>query len=219
MEELRAALTEKAPARKRFKRAQAHVLVTLAIVTLGVYGALMVFFARPKRVSTSMTVEPARDGRLELGVAHEKAQAWAVRWKPDAQLVSTITRWQLAGGDHLTPYRSSWSFSFYSPAAGYVQTITVDRAGVQPIRQVSVSKAPAPVEADWRLDSGDLLFTFMANGGEEFVREHAHVNLHFRLSRQDGEGPIWYLSGIAPEARQSFVVGVDALSRQVVLAD
>jgi hypothetical protein len=219
MEELRAALTEEAPAKKRFDRTQAQILVTLVLVTLGVYGALTVFFARPKRVPSSMTVEPERDGRLELGVAHEKAQTWAVRWQADAELVSIVTRWQLAGGDRLTPYRPSWSFGFYSPALSELQILTVDQAGVQPVRQVSVSKAPAPIDADWSLDSGDLLFTFMANGGEEFVREHAHVNLHFRLSGQDGERPIWYLSAIDPKARQSFVVGVDALSRQVVLAN
>jgi hypothetical protein len=85
------------------------------------------------------------------------------------------------------------------------------------VRQVSVSKAPVPVKADWSLGSDELLYTFMAHGGEAFVREHAHVNLHFYLSGQDAGRPIWYLSAIAPEARQSFVVGVDALSRQVIL--
>jgi len=217
MEELRAAIAEKAPAKKRFSRGQVNLLVTLVIVTLGVYGALTVSFARPKRVPTVITVEPAGDGRLDLGVAHEKAQAWAAGWQSDAQLVGAVTRWQLAGGDRLTPYRPSWSFSFYSPAAGQVQTITVDQAGAQPVRRVSVGKAPVPVEADWNLDSDDLLSTFMAQGGDEFIREHAHVNLHFRLSGQDAGRPIWYLSAIDPEARQSFVVGVDALSRQVVL--
>jgi hypothetical protein len=217
MEELRAAITEQAPAKQRFSRGQLTVLVALVIVTLGIYGALTAFFARQKLVPTSIAVEPARDGRLELGVAHEKAQTWAVGWRSDAQLVGAVARWQLAGGDRLTPYRPSWSFSFYSPAAGQVQTITVDQAGAQPVRRVPVSKAPVPVEADWSLDGDDLLSTFMAYGGNEFMREHAHVNLHFRLSGQDAGRPIWYLSAIDPEARQSFVVGVDALSRQVVL--
>jgi hypothetical protein len=219
MEELRAALTEKAPAKKRFSRGQVTFLVALAIVTLGVYGALTLFFARQRRVPTPITEGPARGSRLELGVAHKKAQAWAVRWRSDAQLVGAVTRWQLTGGDRLTIYRPAWSFSFYSPAAGQIQTITVDQAGAQPIRRVPVSKAPVPVEADWSLDGSDLLSTFMAYGGDEFMREHAHVNLHFRLSGQDAGRPIWYLSAIDPEARQSFVVGVDALSRQVVLTD
>jgi hypothetical protein len=219
MEELRAAVTETAPANRRFSRSQVNVLVALIIVTLGVYGALTVFFARQNRVPTSITFESARDGRPELEVAREKAQTWAVGWRSDAQLVGAATRWQPKRGDRLTSYRSSWSFSFYSPAAGQVQTITVDRTGAQPVRQVSVSKAPVPVEADWSLDSDDLLSTFMAYGGDEFIREHARVNLHFRLSGQDAERPTWYLSAIDPEARQSFVVGVDALSRQVVLTD
>lgn len=231
MEELRAALMENTAAKKRFSRGQLNVLAALVIVTLGVYGALAVFFARQKPVPTSIAVEPAGEGRLELGVAHEKAQAWAVGWQSDAQLVGAVTRWQLTGGDRLTSYWPSWSFSFYSPAAGQVQTLTVDQAGAQPVRQVSVGKAPVPVKADWSLDSDDLLSTFMAHGGDQFIREHAHVNLHLCLSGQDvgrpadtvrpadALRPIWYLSAIDPEARRSFVVGVDALSRQVVLTD
>ena len=218
MEELRAALTDQAPRKRRFNRGQVNVLVTLVVVMLVVYGALTAFFGRKERAPTLIGIEPARDGRLELAVAHEKAQTWAGGWQSDAQLVGAVTRWQLTGGDCLTPYRPSWSFSFYSPAAGQVQMITVDSGGVHPIRRVSVSKAPAPVEADWSLDCGDLLFTFMAYGGDEFIREHAHVNLHFRLSGQDAGRPIWHLSAIAPEARRSFVIGVDALSRQVVPA-
>jgi hypothetical protein len=217
MEELRAVLIEETAAKRRFSRGQLNVLAALVIVTLGVYGALTVFFARQKPVPTSITVEPAGAGGLELGVAHEQAQAWAVRWRSDAQLVGAVTRWQLTERDRLTPYRPSWSFTFYSPAAGQVQTLTVDQAGAHPVRQVPVGRAPVPVEADWSLDSDDLLSTFMTYGGEQFIRGHAHANLHFRLSGQDAGRPIWYLSAIDPQARRSFVVAVDALSRQVVL--
>jgi hypothetical protein len=217
MEELRKALTGEAPTKKkRFSRGQVYILSALAIAALGIYGLLMVSFVRGNRAPTPITAGSAGGGRVELGVAHKRAQRWAVKWQPDAQLVGAATRWQLTGGDRLTIYRPSWSFSFYSPAAGQVQILTVDEAGVQPIRQVPVGKAPAPVEADWSIDSDDLLYTFMAYGGEKFLGEHAHVNLHFRLSGQDAGRPIWYLSAIDPETRQSFVVGVDALSRQVV---
>jgi hypothetical protein len=95
--------------------------------------------------------------------------------------------------------------------------MTVDRAGAQLVRRVPVRKAPVSVEADWSLGSEELLITFLAYGGEEFIREHAHANLHFRLSGQEGERPTWYLSAIDPVARESFVVRVDALSRQASL--
>jgi hypothetical protein len=67
------------------------------------------------------------------------------------------------------------------------------------------------------LTSDDLLLIFMAYGGEDFVCEHTRADLHLRLARQDGDRPVWYLSAVDPETRQSLVVGVDALSRQVVL--
>jgi hypothetical protein len=225
MEELRAALREKTPAKRRFNRGQAKVLVVLGVVILGLFGALIAFYVRQERAPTAVAAAPAGDGRLELGVAHDMARTWAVGWQADAQLVGAGTRWQLTGGDGLTPYRPSWSFSFHSPAAGQVQILTVDQAGVHPVRQVAVGKAPAPVEADWSLDSDELLSTFMTHGGEAFLRGHAHANLHFRLSGRDAAGPadrgdsVWYLSAIDPEARRSFVVRVDARSRQVVLAE
>jgi len=216
LEELRAAVIEKATVKKHFSPGQIAVLVTLIVVALGVYGALMAFLARPISVPTPISIEPIRGGNLELQFAHEMAQVWAEGWRSDAQLVGAVTRWQLTGDDRLTPYRPSWSFSFYSPAAGQVQTITVDQTGAQPVRQVPVSKAPMAVTADWSLTSDDLWLIFMAYGGDEFIRQHSRVDLQVRLSGQDGEHPIWYISAIAPEARQLFVIGVDALSRQVV---
>jgi hypothetical protein len=223
MEELRAAVIEKtetapkrAQARPFFNRIQITVLAALLACAVGIYGVLMLSFARPKQVSAAVAAGLVEVKKLELERAHERADAWAARWRSDAQLVGAVARWQLTSGEELTPHRPSWSFSYYSPAAGQVQTLTVDQAGVQPVRQVPVRKAPVPVDADWRLDSDELLFTFLAYGGEEFLDEHAAANVHFRLSGQDMGRPIWYLSAIDPESRQSIVIGVDAHSRQVV---
>jgi hypothetical protein len=223
MEELRAAVIEKtegAPKRARtrpfFSRIQITVLAALLAFAVGIYGVLMLSFARPKQVSASVSAGLVEVEKLELERAHERAEAWAADWRSDAQLVGAIARWQLTGGEELTPHRPSWSFSYYSPSLGQVQTLTVDRAGVQPVRRVPVRKAPVPVEADWELDSDELLFTFLAYGGKEFLHEHAAANVHFRLSGQDTGRPVWYLSAVDPETRQSIVIGVDALSRQVV---
>jgi len=221
-QELRAAIIEKgqprkaSPPEKRFGRGQIRILVLLALITLGILGALSVLLTRQERPPAPIVAEPAAVGKLELQVAREKAQSWAVGWRPDAQLVGADAQWQLTDGDRTALPLASWSFSFYSPAAGQVRIVTIDQAGTQPVRQAPVGKAPVPVTADWSLTADDLLLTFLAHGGHAFIREHARVSLHFRLSAQDGERPIWYLSAIAPEARQSFTVSVDALSRQIV---
>jgi hypothetical protein len=216
MEELRASIPKKMPRKKPFDRGQIALLVAAGLVILVVYGVLMGSLAQPKQAPTLRALQPAGEGVTELQVAREQAQARALGWQADARLVGAGTQWQLAGDDRLTLGRPSWSFSYYSPGTGEVQTLTVDQAGTQLVRRVPVRRAPEPVEADWSLGSDDLLIIFMAYGGEDFVRQHAHANLHFRLSGQEGERPTWYLSAIDPVARQSFMVRVDALSREVV---
>jgi hypothetical protein len=224
MQDLRATLRETAPPQPRFTEAQKTVLFGMAAALLVVYGTLAIIVVRywPAPVPVHapapapVLAAPVEAGKPELRVAREQARAWVAGWQPDAQLVSAVAGWQLAGGDRPAPGQASWSFSYYSPAAGLVQIVTVDRAGARPIRQIPVGKAPAPVTADWSLGDGDLLLTFLSHGGEAFLRRHAHVSLHFRLSAQERDRAVWYLSAIAPEARESHVVAVDALSRQVV---
>jgi len=224
-QELRAAIIEKGqprkapPPEKRFSRGQIRILLALALVTLGILGALSVLLTQQERPPASFAVQAAAVGKPELQVTHEKARSRAVEWQPDAELVSAAAQWQLAGGERLMLEQASWSFNFYSPATSQVQIIVVDQAGAHPVRQIPVSRAPVPVGAGWSTEGNDLLQTFLAHGGEQFIRQHDPVSVHFRLSAQERGRPTWYLGAIAPEARQSFVVGVDALSRRVVLKD
>jgi hypothetical protein len=197
-------------------RRQKVFLVGLVAVNLLIYGALAMFFLGQRRTPRRVRPDATTGGKLELQVAYEKAEKSASRWQPDAQLVGVTTWWHLSGNDALTLYRPAWSFSFYSPATHEVQVVKVDREGAQAVRESRVGVAPAPVEADWAFDSNDLLLTFMAYGGEDFLGEHASANIHFRLSGQEGGRSIWYLSAIDPVSRQSFTLSVDALSREVV---
>jgi hypothetical protein len=224
MEELRDALKQRSLAEQsRFRRDQVIVFVTLVVVVLGVYAAFAIS-ARPRRAPASALgaaaeiPEPAVADRLALRVAQSQAERWARGWRADARLVSVSTRWQLTGGEPSAPQGSSWSFGYYSQRTGQFQTLTVDRSGVQPVREVRVRKAPAPIDADWSLDGDDLLLVFLSNGGNDFLREHDRVTLHFRLSGGKSGRSIWYLSAIDAEVRESFVVTVDARSGEVVRA-
>jgi hypothetical protein len=72
------------------------------------------------------------------------------------------------------------------------------------------------VEGDWALDADDLLLTFMACGGETFLQMHAPTNIHAQLGRTETGSFAWTISAIDPVAKESFTVGIDALSRQVI---
>jgi hypothetical protein len=141
----------------------------------------------------------------------------ALVWQPDAQLVGATASWQLASGDRLTLHQPAWSFSFYSPATRIVQVVTVDRRGAQVGPQQRVEVAPQYARLDWNLGGDDLLLTFLGYGGEEFIGAHPGANVHLQLKGEDDVRSVWYITAIDPVARQSLTVGVDALSRQIIM--
>ena len=204
------------PAERRFSRGQIWLLIGVSALIAFVYGILaaVVLGRRTEPEPGIRAVETVES--LKLAVARERALALASGWQPDAQLVGVNTSWQLAAGDELTFGRPTWSFRFYSPAARQIQIVMVDKGGARALRQVAVRAAPSPVEADWDLGSQDLMLIFLAYGGKEYLARHANASVHFYLKREGDGRSTWYLSGLDPVARQSFVVGVDALSREVV---
>jgi hypothetical protein len=154
---------------------------------------------------------------FDLQTAHRQALTLALVWQPDAQLVGATASWQLASGDRLTLHQPAWSFSFYSPATRIVQVVTVDRRGAQVGPQQRVEVAPQYARLDWNLGGDDLLLTFLGYGGEEFIGAHPGANVHLQLKGEDDVRSVWYITAIDPVARQSLTVGVDALSRQIIM--
>ena len=200
----------------RFSRGQVWLLIGVSALIAFVYGILAaVVLGRRAAPAPGMRAEETAES-LRLDTARERAIALASGWQPDAQLVGVNTSWQLTAGDELTFGRPTWSFRFYSPAARQIQTMMVDKGGARALRQVPVRVAPPPVEADWSLGSQDLMLIFMAYGGRDYLDRHSNASVHFYLKREGDGRSTWYLSGLDPVARQSFVVGVDALSREVV---
>lgn len=201
----------------RFNRKQKMILAGMGLFALSMYlvlGALLL----KRGTSDASAVQFAQQGRaLALDTARQQAVALATTWQPDAQLVGVSTSWQLASGDQLTLHRATWAFKFYSPAARRLRMVTVGPEGALAPREVPVQTAPAPVEADWGLDSDDLLLTFIASGGEQFIKQHALASIHFQLKRTDAGQSIWYMAAIDPVTRDSHSVSVDALSRQIVV--
>lgn len=203
-------------ARPTLGRQRVWLLIGLGVVVAFVYGVLAAaLLGRRGRPVPTAPVTGMREA-LALSAAHEQALALAASWQADAQLVGVTTSWLLAAGDRLTMYRPAWSFRFFSAAAGQVQILTVNERGAQALQQIPIRGSPAAVEADWSLGSEDLMMTFLASGGEAFLQSHGQANIHFSLER-DGEGrSMWSLIALDPAARESLIVGVDALSHEVV---
>jgi hypothetical protein len=205
------------PGEKRgFSRQQKLMIAGVFIINLCLYGGM---FLLANGVSANTSAKLAVGQKLELQAAHAQALAVALSWQPDAELVGATTSWQLAGGDRLTLHRPAWSFSFYSPAARQVQVVTVDQQGAQAGPQQTVDIPPQRAGLDWHLDSDDLLLTFLSYGGQAFINAHPNANVHVQLKGEGIGRSVWYITAVDPVARQSLFVGVDALSRQVVLSN
>ncbi len=193
------------------------LLVLLAFNAVLIAGAIII----NQRTQDSTSSEPERTVAMapsfSLRDAYGRAQQQALTWQQDIYLVSVTTSWRLDQQDDLSLYQSTWTFSFYSPSAGQAQTIVVNQQSAQPGRTRSLPAPPHRVEADWSINSDDLLVTFLGYGGDEFVGNHSHVNIHIQLKGDDTGRSIWYVSALDPVARQSVIVGIDAQSREVVL--
>lgn len=209
------AAKDESKTKQQFNRRQVVILLGIIVINLCLYGTMFVMSrggkSTPRATTTVETGEP-----LELREFYKEAVALALGWQADAQLVSATTSWQLASGDRLTLQRPAWSFSFYSPSTNQVMVVTADQRGAQAGRQYSVSAAPQQVVSDWQLGSDDLLLTFLSYGGQDFLSTHPSANIHLQLKQDDEGRSVWYVTAVDPVARQSLIVGVDALSRQVV---
>jgi hypothetical protein len=72
---------------------------------------------------------------------------------------------------------------------------------------------------DWDLGSDELLLTFLSLGGREFISHHPRANVHLQLKGEDGRQAVWYVTAVDPVVSESLTVGIDAISRQVVVSD
>lgn len=197
----------------RSNRWQKTVLAGIVIVNLVLYGGVFLMSQNTSR--SARFSRPVADP-VPLQGAYKQALAAALNWRPDVQLFSVTTCWQLASGDTLTLHRSAWSFNFYSPSARQTQTIVVDASGAQMGRNHTITTVPHHVVPDWNIDSDALLLTFFSYGGQEFINAHPAANIHVQLKADNTGRPIWYLTAVDPVARQSITVAMDAQSRQIV---
>ena len=159
---------------------------------------------------------PTRAPPLPLAEAEALAREWAAGWQADAQLVGATSGWETGGADGTTRYQTDWTFRYHSAAAGALQVVMVDGQGASAAGQLPARGAPVAVEADWEFVAEDMLLTFLAHGGQGFLRDHPQADVRLQLSGREGGRATWYVSAIDPAAGASLQVKIDALSREVL---
>ena len=215
MEDLRESLNKKVRMRRRIEKL---LLLAVVVINVCVFGGMWLL-SQGVGAADTRSQPLAVATTVELHGAYKQALGVALGWRNDVELVSVASSWQMAAGDRLTLQRPAWSFSFYSPAARQVKVVTVDQQGAQDGPQQPVDIAPRQVSPDWSMGSEDLLLTFLSYGGQAFMNTHPHGNIHLQLRSEDGGRSVWYVTGVDPVARQTLLVVVDALSRQVIVGD
>lgn len=205
------------PKRKKRSRRKRVIVLGLVVINLAVFAALGMLATAPIPGAAPRVVSAG--AALELQDAYQQALTFAWAWQADAYVTGVTTSWHLAAGDALTLERPAWSFRFYSPAMAQVQIVTVDGRGAQAGPLQPVRSAPQNVNPDWGLDSDDLLLIFMSYGGQAFMSAHPAANIHAQLKAEGPSRFTWYITAIDPASRQSLLVAVDALTRQVVLGE
>jgi hypothetical protein len=188
----------------------------IVVFNLLIFGGIWLLTSGAGSGAKSASTGPGQVPTLEQ--AYQQALEAAQDWQADAQVVGASTAWRLASGDELSLYRPAWSFSFFSPTAGRVQIVGTDPSGVLPGPQQPAPVAPQPVAADWGLGSDALLLTFLGHGGEGFLGTHQDANIHAQLRAEGPAGALWTITAVDQVTGQSLMVGVDALTRQVVFS-
>jgi hypothetical protein len=186
----------------------------LLIINVGILVGMWALSEQPMPADYSAELTTGHE--MELREAYKQALNAALGWQSDVQIVGVTTSWRLSDGDTLSLNRPVWSFDFYSPSAGLLQLVTMDKwvAGFGPQRPASV--VPQPVTPDWDLNSDELLLLFLSYGGEAFMKTHPGANIHLQLKADETGRPVWAITAIDPVLRESLLVRVDARTRRIV---
>lgn len=205
----------------RIERTLAVLLVLLLVVVL-VFVAFLLFF--PERAQQQPVgqagIEPT--SVLTGQTAHRayaNARSVATVWQADAMLATASATWpQGLTRDELAEGQAVWTFTFYSPAAQEVATITVaNGAGTV----VNSQPAGAPLDLlevnGWQVDSSEAIQTMLENGGDGFVANAGFVTLNMNLSLANTNGRVEWLAGLfSNQAGTSLTHRIDGTSGEIL---
>jgi hypothetical protein len=199
---------------KRLERLLAALLILLLLAVAALLWRMWQGApGQAPRMGTAVTVPiaPTSVFRGETAqAAATAARAVALAWQPDAQLYQLSAVWpQGAGAETLRRGAATWGVTFYSPAAGAAQLITVVEGSAVAVETTPFQPdGPLADAANWRVDSDDAVAHLLDNGGDAFVRAAGVSTLTLTLTA-DGR-LTWLMTLFAPGSGQALNMELDA---------
>ncbi|MCB0168279.1 MAG: protein kinase, partial [Anaerolineae bacterium] len=115
----------------------------------------------------------------------------------------------------------SWSFSFYSPSTGELQTFLLQNGVIRPTSPVPLPQAPnlVPFDDSVSLDTKQIFDTAAGAGGAALMAEGYEPSAALTQYPLDETLPTWYVNYMDPNTAQvAFTVIIDARSGAVMQA-
>ena len=204
------------------------LLVLLAVV--GVFGYRI--WTQPATVTTTNTTDliptavpranvtptlPSAPTPTFVGTTAKTAFATAndvaLKWQPDAQLVSASATWsQGVTLEMLQTGSGTWGFTFFSPGAVETAVITVIDDSGQLVQSSPYQQPNTPLPiTGWDVDSESVISTFLSDGGQAFLAEEVTTTFTMSLLPTT-ERLEWLLTLFAPANGRSLSMRFNATS-------
>jgi hypothetical protein len=152
---------------------------------------------------------------------YPQAEALALAWQPDAQLMSASAAWREPTKARLLTETPSWVFLFYSPAAGQVYRASVTAAGAEGAVDTHLQVTPTLIDpAQWEVDSENAMLLFLSNEGRDFLLRQEVTTVRMRLSAALKPGRlVWMVAALSSAEGTGMSVMVDATSGAVEVSE
>ncbi len=154
--------------------------------------------------------------------AYARAEAQIQSWQADAILFSATATWpQGATIQELIDGASTWSLTFYSPANQTARPAAVVEEQVTLMAESRFTAVPDLTSVTaWEIDSDRAVQIFLAEGGQEFMRQHPVTTLHMTLGIDAEDGRyVWSISLLAELTEEMFKMKIDAANGEVRAID
>lgn len=142
------------------------------------------------------------------------AQAEALAWAEDAQLVSANANWlQVTAMEHVGQ-PGQWTYRFYSPSKQrlFIARVTPENK-VQAIEHIApVTLPPQTLDTNtWLIDSPAALGYWLDLGGAEMLRTNPGLEVLIQLRHLSNQPqPVWMVVGSDQRTQDIHIVVVDA---------
>ena len=151
---------------------------------------------------------------------YQLAEAEALAWSPDAQLVSANANWPDVLSEGQIGEPGQWTFRFYSPGRERLFIVKIEAdGGLRGIEHIIRITLPPPVlgTGSWITDSPAALATWLDYGGAALIRRNPGLEVLIQLRHLDDQpNPVWLVIGTDKRTQEIHIVVVDTIDGTVV---